>query len=215
VGAYRFAATDVIATARGVRGLYTRSLFRYDLDLTGRLGPALELGRSFVRVEYQREYGPLLLLWQGIGRFLVRHPRLRRLIGPVSVSAAYHPATRDVIVNALEHPEVKSPLSPLVAPRRPYRRFALTAAPVALDDLGGLVKDLEGRGIPVLLRQYLKLGARTLAVSVDPAFSNVVDALVVVDLDAVDVKTLSRYMGADGARAFFSAPPAAPINSAA
>lgn len=87
VGAYRLGETDRIVAERGVAGLYTRTLFRYDERLLSRLPPALELGRSFVRKEYQKSYSALLLLWKGIGRFIARHPRYRILFGPVSVSA--------------------------------------------------------------------------------------------------------------------------------
>ena len=37
------------------------------------MGPALELGRSFVRQEYQGQAAPLALLWRGIGEYLVRN----------------------------------------------------------------------------------------------------------------------------------------------
>src|SRR6202040_3325168 len=79
VGAYRLGATDEIVTARGERGLYTATLFRYRLGLIERLGPALELGRSFVRAEYQKSYAPLLMLWKGIGRFVVDNPQYKSL----------------------------------------------------------------------------------------------------------------------------------------
>ena len=59
VGAYRLAATD--RTTR----LYTATLFRYGREFLESMGPALELGRSFVRVEYQRGFQPLLPLWKG------------------------------------------------------------------------------------------------------------------------------------------------------
>src|SRR5207248_262438 len=64
-GAYRIGQTDRIVATAGVEGLYTRTLFRYDARLVARLSPALELGRSFVRAEYQRNYSALLLLWRG------------------------------------------------------------------------------------------------------------------------------------------------------
>jgi hypothetical protein len=48
VGAYRLAGTDV------VRNLYTATLFKYDERFLDGTGPALELGRSFVRAEYQK-----------------------------------------------------------------------------------------------------------------------------------------------------------------
>jgi putative hemolysin len=85
-GAYRIGQTDRIAAAHGVDGLYTRTLFKYDERLITRLSPALELGRSFVTTDYQRNYNALLLLWKGIGQFVVRHPKYRVLFGPVSIS---------------------------------------------------------------------------------------------------------------------------------
>jgi putative hemolysin len=207
VGAYRLGLTDRILARRGLRGLYTRTLFRYGRPLVDALGPAIELGRSFVRAEYQRDYAPLLLLWQGISRFAAQHPRYRRLFGPVSISADYPPAARDLIVSALEASSLESSWAGLARPRRPYR--SLTG--VATDELTGgcasahaLIRDMPQAlpGLPVLLRHYLKLGATPLAVSVDPAFGNAVDALMVVDLDLVPPALLARYMGAGALAAF-------------
>jgi putative hemolysin len=73
VGAYRAGNTAEILAQHGVSGLYTSTCFRYDPRLFEKLGPALELGRSFVRPEYQRQYAPLLLLWKGIARLLATH----------------------------------------------------------------------------------------------------------------------------------------------
>jgi hypothetical protein len=56
--------------------------------------------------------------------------------------------------------------------------------------------------MPVLLRQYLKLNARLLGFSIDPAFGNALDGLVVVDLDDVEPAILARFMGRDEAVAF-------------
>lgn len=62
VGAYRLVGTDTI---RQPRDLYTSTLFRFRPGLLESFHPALELGRSFVRPEYQRSYVALLLLWKG------------------------------------------------------------------------------------------------------------------------------------------------------
>lgn len=186
VGAYRLAPTDVVLRAHGPRGLYTGTLFRYGRAFLGALGPAIELGRSFVRVEYQREYLPLALLWRGIIAFMTAHPRYRRLIGPVSISASYAAVSRDALVNLLEQPALRSPLAALVRPRTPYRRSAVPSAALSMAEVSHLIKEIEpaGPAMPVLLRQYLKLDARTIATSVDPAFANVVDVLMVVDAAA-------------------------------
>ena len=56
----------------------------------------------------------------------------------------------------------------------------------------------DGKGMPVLLRQYLKLNARALGFSVDPSFGHVVDALMAVDLMRVNPAILRRYFGEEG-----------------
>jgi hypothetical protein len=71
-GAYRLGLVDEILARHGKRGLYTHSLFKYRTRLLDSLNPAIELGRSFVRAEYQRSFAPLFLLWSGIGRFVER-----------------------------------------------------------------------------------------------------------------------------------------------
>ena len=70
----------------------------------------------------------------------------------------------------------------------------------AVADLETLVREIEGgRGLPVLLRQYLRLNGRVLALSHDPAFGNVVDVLVVVDMLEMPASHLERYCGPEGA----------------
>jgi putative hemolysin len=207
VGAYRVGATDRVVPIHGVNGLYTTTLFRYDECLLRRTGPALELGRSFVRQEYQRTYNALLLLWKGIGRLVSQAPRYRVLYGPVSISRRYTDVSQQLLraFVAQHHgdPELASlvqpvnPPAPLVAPPRDARPLA------DVGELETLVQQLEGqRGIPVLLRQYLRLQATLLGFSVDPAFGDALDALMMVDLCRLPHSLLQRYLGAAEARAF-------------
>ena len=71
----------------------------------------------------------------------------------------------------------------------------------------GLLASLEvdGKGEPVLLRQYLKLGAKTLDFNVDASVGRSIDVLVAVSLDQLDERVLAQYMGSDGAAAFRAA----------
>ena len=187
VGAYRIGRTDRIASTRGVHGLYTRTLFHYDQRFLNGLGaPALELGRSFVRAEYQKTHNALLVLWRGIGAFVARHPQYRFLVGPVSISGRYSDASRATLIQFLRQHHLDRELANLVEAVTPPR-FAATEE--------GFVPE----GMPVLLRQYLKLNARLVGVNVDPDFSNAVDALMVVDLLTVARSALARYMGKDAA----------------
>jgi putative hemolysin len=206
VGAYRIARTDAVLAAHGVSGLYTRTLFHYDERMLERLGPSLELGRSFVRAEYQRSYNPLLLLWKGIGRFVARAPRYRVLYGPVSISSRYQDMSQQLLraFLAQEHgdatlTELVRPINP-PAPILPPARDAVATADV--DELDALITRIEGtQGIPVLLRQYMRLNAVLLGFNVDPAFGDALDALMMVDLLRVGDAILGRYLGPD-ARVF-------------
>ena len=60
----------------------------------------------------------------------------------------------------------------------------------------------DGKGMPVLLRQYLRLNARVLGFNVDPAFADALDALITVDLTEIDPAILARYLGKQEAAAF-------------
>ena len=204
-----------------MNGLYTRTLFRYDQRLIARLSPALELGRSFVRTEYQKNYNALLLLWKGIGRFIVRHPEYRVLFGTVSISARYADSSHDLLKSFLLQNHLDRDLAELVEavnPDRPHRphqshgghlspHLGLSvppSLPTSINEVNRLVAGAEsdGKGVPILLRQYLKLNARLIGFNVDPNFGDALDALMMVDLAVVDPAILSRYLGREDAARF-------------
>jgi putative hemolysin len=211
-GAYRVGSTAEILAERGISGLYTSTLFRYDERIFQRLGPALELGRSFVRPEYQRQYAPLLLLWKGIARMVAKQPEIPVLFGAVSISNDYNAASRELICRYFEERVREDDLAGLIEPRRPFRPGPLrkwdcrgmSQALRDLDELAHPINDLEsdGKGLPILLRQYAKIGGKLLGFNVDRKFSNVLDGLVVVDLRQTESAVLERYMGREGATRF-------------
>jgi putative hemolysin len=188
-------------------------LFRYRSQLLDSLAPSIELGRSFICPEYQKSYSPLLLLWKGIGAFISRHPKYRTLFGPVSISSEYHTLSRQMLVDFLRANRFETDLARFVRPRKPFRRFRRlrwTRSDLAViqdvERLSELISQIEvdDKGVPVLLKQYLKLGGRLLGFNVDPDFNDSLDGLIMVDLLKTDQKTLSRYMGKEQARAFLA-----------
>jgi putative hemolysin len=211
VGAYRLGPTPDILPRHGIRGLYTSTLFRFRPDLFDRIGPAIELGRSFIRPEYQKQYAPLLLLWKGITRYAGTRPECATLFGGVTISNDYHPVSRHLMVKFLET-RCAADLAPLVSPRRPYRpakhvfqRTGLVSrVPGDMEELSGLIAEMEsdGKGVPILVKQYLKTGGRLLAFNVDRGFSNALDALIMVDLRTAPAAMLERFLGKPGAAAF-------------
>ena len=75
-----------------------------------------------------------------------------------------------------------------------------------LEALDQAVRSLEpdGKGVPVLLRQYLKLGSRVLGFNVDPAFGDSIDVLLRCDLRHAESRVLGKYMGRDAAEDFLA-----------
>lgn len=200
-GAYRLARGAVVLPERGLAGLYTASLFDYADDAVARLREGMELGRSFVAPEYWGSRS-IDYLWQGIGAYLARHPGVRYLFGPVSISAALPVAAREQIV--AYYARYFGTQEPCAASKRPfvYRaappRFgneldASTAFRVLRNNLDAL-----GATLPMLYKQYTELcepgGARFLAFGVDPAFSDAVDGLIEVDLRRLRAKKRERYL---------------------
>lgn len=213
VGAYRIGHVDRIVAARGKQGLYTHSLFTYGDGFLRSLGPALELGRSFVSAAYQKDFGALLLLWKGIAHYVACNPHYRVRFGPVSISREYRPESHALLIDFLRRHCFDEQLAKLIRPRRAFRRthsLAALSGDLArladLDDVSQLLEEMEpdGKGAPVLLRQYLKLGGRLACFNVDESFSGVVDGLIVVDLLRTEPRVLQKYMGREQLAAFLA-----------
>ncbi len=213
-GAYRLAPVDRVIERFGIKGLYTSTLFTYKETFFRQMGSAVELGRSFVRAEYQKSYSTLFLLWKGIARYMAFNPQYSVLFGAVTISDMYSPASRQLIVSFLKWKNYAPRLARMVRPKaslRPERRRS--AVPVLhpeliadVDELSACVSDLETdrKGVPVLLRQYLRMGGKLMGFSVDRSFSNGLDGLVMVDLTKCEPKVLERLMGREEAEVYLS-----------
>lgn len=213
VGAYRLGLTDVIRDQFGKRGLYTTTLFKLKDEFLEELSPAIELGRSFIRIEYQRKQATLSILWKGIGSFIARHPQYSRLFGPVSITAEYSSISKDLMVQFLRENRFHPTFSKMVRPRNPLRVTtrlrtlfyeSMKGASHSMDDISAMISEIEfdQKGIPILLKHYLRLNGVMLSFNRDPKFSDVVDGLILVDLKEADPHTLKRYIGFEGTEKF-------------
>ena len=208
VGAYRLGLTDQILRRYGPEGLYTNQLFRYQPEFLNRLSHSIEFGRSFIRVEYQRKFNSLTMIWRGIGEFVSQNPRYHLLFGPVSISRDYQKLSRNLMIRFLKTNRFDRFLSRLVSARKPYRsrrirginQHIFQTSFSDIDDISLLISEIEkdGKGIPILLRHYLKLNGQLISFNVDKDFSGVVDGLLVVDLNRTDERLLRRFMGNEG-----------------
>ena len=212
-GAYRMGLTDEILGTHGAGGLYCSSLFNFEPEFLDFLNPAIELGRSFIAPDYQRMIQPLALLWKGICQFaLGRKSPYQLFYGPVSISQDYTSISKNLIVEFMERQHRHPTLANLVTPKNPFPSRTDALGELDAGQISEMLSDVrqvsariaecepDGKGIPVLLRHYLKMNATLLSFNVDPAFSNALDALLLTDLTQAPAPLVKLYCGHDGAR---------------
>lgn len=189
VGAYRLGFGNEIMTDKGIKGFYVSSLFKFEASFSETLKKTIELGRSFVTVEYQREVLPLMLLLRGLAVVVTRNPEIEHFIGPVSISSWYPKFYQSMIVKYVteKHP-VNGELAHVATPTTPFHPDFLKVDPdVLLRDYMDSVDKFDkfmfrlsnnAYRMPTLFKKYLKLNAKFLCFNVDPDFNDTLDALL-------------------------------------
>ncbi|MGO3343727.1 MAG: lysophospholipid acyltransferase family protein [Marinomonas sp.] len=212
VGAYRLGRVDKLIENKGLEGLYSRSLFNYDQAFIDTLDNSIEVGRSVVAAPYQKSLNALLMLWKGIATFVYRQPKYTHLFGPVSISNDYSLVARQLMAETLsvhyydeQKARLVSPSTPFSQSKSPFWQAGLLSALASVQLLSKVLSRMEqGKGLPVLLRQYLKMNGKLVCFNVDPAFQDCLDGLIVVNLKDVPLQTLSKYMGKEEAAWYLS-----------
>lgn len=196
------ARTDLIFAEFGFEALYTASLCECDQPLLDYLNPGLELGRSWVLPDYQRSLHPLLGLWKGIGRFVARYPRYHKLFGAVSISDDYTLISQNLIVQFLRRTKTDHKWAQAMRALLPFkdRPEELSSGLASIEEVSANVSknESDGKGIPVLLRQYFKMNATLLDFAYEPKRGHCLGAMVLVDLREAPALLLKKYMGKEG-----------------
>ncbi|WP_321404732.1 GNAT family N-acyltransferase [Maridesulfovibrio sp.] len=210
-GAYRISRADEQIKRFGLNGIYSHSFFNFDSEFFAKVSPALELGRSFIRPSFQKNFYSLMMLWKGIAAYLVRNPEYRYLFGCVSISNDYKEISRELIAASLMKYNGRADLAEFISPSRPLKfkklkrwgKYMPGISGCDASDLEHVVQDIEGgAGIPVLLRHYLKIGGKLAGFNVDPEFGNALDGLIVVDLLEASERSLFKFMGKEQGREY-------------
>jgi putative hemolysin len=201
VGAYRIGKGDEIFYSMGKRGFYIAELFKIKDQFYPILRKSLELGRSWVRKEYQAKPLPLFLLWKGILKYLLDNPHYRYLIGPVSISNSFSSFSKSLIVDYISTHHFDHELAQYVKPRKAFKvdfskvdKDLLLEPGDTLKDLDSLISEIETSHmkVPVLLRQYITLNAKIICFNIDPKFSDSLDGFLVVDLEKIPAEMLEK-----------------------
>ncbi len=188
-GCYRLGIGSEIIPQFGIKGFYVSTLVNIKETFADKLLHTIELGRSFVALDYQKEVLPLVLLLRGLSDVVVRYPNIQHFIGPVSISSWYPKFYMSMIVKYVteKHP-VSEDLAHMATPMTPFREdFLKVDADVLMKENMDSIDKFDkfmfrlSNGeyrLPTLFKKYLKLNAKFLCFNVDPDFNDTLDSLL-------------------------------------
>ena len=204
IGAYRLGYGSEIVPKYGLDGFYISSLFKMNDSLKERASKSVELGRSFVSVEYQKDMMPLLLLLRGLMMVVVRNKDIQSFIGPVSISTWYPKFYQSLIVRYVSTMHNSDTLKNEFSPRTPFKEdFLKVDADVllsknmdSLEKFDRFMLKLSNGAyrMPTLFKRYLKLGAKFLCFNIDPDFNDTLDGLLFINFNEVPKSELEMLM---------------------
>ncbi|MFA6769779.1 MAG: GNAT family N-acyltransferase [Bacteroidales bacterium] len=194
-GAYRLGFGEEIMKKKGLKGFYTQTLFSYEKPFEKILEHSLELGRSFVVLEYQKEALPLVLLIKGLFYSVVKNENVKYLLGPVSISSWYPKFYRSLMIYYLKNNHSAGDIEEHVIPRNPFFPDYLRSSPEFLlfnkmdsiekfDRFLMKISNNEYR-LPTLVKKYIKINCKIVRYNVDSDFNYCVDGLVLLDIKKI------------------------------
>ena len=211
LGGYRYiCGKDIRFDAEGRPRIATSHMFRFSpVFIEPCLPYPLELGRSFVRPEYQSSRAGakaiyvLDNLWDGLGSLTVVHPELKYLFGKVTMYPGYTAECRDMILFFL-HKYFPDP-DELVRPIKALDTGADREALDALFDGGDFKADLKilnshvrahGDTIPPLVHAYMSLSPkmRMFGTAVNDEFGDVEESGIFFAIDDILEEKKKRHI---------------------
>ena len=189
-GGYRIGLGNEIYTKYGARGFYVDSLFNIDPKFEPYLKETIELGRSFVSVDYQKDLLPLLLLLKGLMETIMRNPDMNYFIGPVSISSWYPKFYQSLMVYYVTTKHTNAEMTKLFHPKTPFVpnfnkcdiKVLMDKNMESVDKFDRYLMKLSNGDyrMPTLFKKYLKINSKFLCFNVDPDFNDTLDGLLLL-----------------------------------
>lgn len=204
VGGYRLGMGKDIVEKKGIDGFYTSSLFKYKNQFKDILTKSIELGRSFVTVDYQKDILPLMLLLKGLMMVAYQYDDVDYFIGPVSISNWYPKFYKSLMVRYISSNFSCDELRSMVQARTPFTTdFLRTDADILLEHNTSSVEKFDrymlklSNGdyrLPTLFKKYLKMQSKFLCFNIDPDFNDALDGLLLLDFKNIPESELMMLM---------------------
>lgn len=211
LGGYRFIlGSDIVMDEDGHPRIATSHMFDFsERFLKDYLPSTIELGRSFVRLEYQSsKAGSKALyaldnLWDGLGALTVLHPEIKHLFGKVTMYPSYNRECRDLILYFLhkhfpDRDTLVSARNPLPVEFDLERMERLFTGDTFKDDYKILNSEIRAHGfnIPPLVNAYMSLSPtmRMFGTAVNDEFGDVEESGIFLTIDEILEEKKRRHI---------------------
>lgn len=212
LGGYRFlCGPDVRLDENGQPILATSHLFDFTLKFVKKYLPkTVELGRSFVSLEYQATKSPsnkglfvLDNLWDGLGALTVIDPSMRYYFGKVTMYNTYNVEARNMILYFInqyfpDHESLVTPVHPLVTNTDYDRMTQLFTGMDYKADYKTLNMEVRkfGINIPPLVSAYMNLSPKmkVFGTAVNHEFGEVEETGILIDVNEIFEEKKKRHI---------------------
>ena len=211
LGGYRYLlGTDVRYDEKGAPILATAHMFNFsEKFLKEYLPTTIELGRSFVTVEYQStragSKGLFALdnLWDGLGALTVVMPNVKYFFGKVTMYPSYHRQGRDMILYFLkkhfgDKENLITPMKPLEMEAKEEDLAALFCKNTFKEDYKILNCEIRklGYNIPPLVNAYMSLSPtmRMFGTAINYGFGDVEETGILIAVDEILAEKRIRHI---------------------
>lgn len=211
LGGYRYIlGTDVRFDEQGAPILATSHMFHFsETFLKDYLPTTIELGRSFVTLEYQStrtdSKGLFALdnLWDGLGALTVVMPNVKYFFGKVTMYPSYHRLGRDMILYFLhkhfgDKEGLVYPMEPLKLEADEKELAALFCKDSFKEDYKILNAEIRkfGYNIPPLVNAYMSLSPtmRMFGTAINYEFGDVEETGILIAVDEILAEKRIRHI---------------------
>ena len=212
LGGYRFlCGSDVRMDDAGKPVLATSHLFDFsDKFVQDYLPRTVELGRSFVALEYQatrsgsaRGLFVLDNLWDGLGALSVVDPNLQYYFGKVTMYNTYNTEARDMILYFLklhfaDKEQLVTPIHPLQTHADEAKLHALFHYDNFKDNYRVLNQEVRkfGINVPPLVNAYMSLSPkmRVFGTAINHEFGEVEETGILIDINEILEEKKKRHI---------------------
>lgn len=211
LGGYRFlSGRDMEIDANGRPRIATSHMFNFSEQFLKEYLPhTLELGRSFVRPEYQSSRAgakalyTLDNLWDGLGSLTVLDPEIKYLFGKVTMYPSYTAEARNLILHFLhkyfpDPDELVRPITPLQTGANPEELDELFNGGDYKADFKILNTSVRSYGltIPPLVNAYMNLSPtmRMFGTAINDEFGDVEESGIFLTMDEILEEKKQRHI---------------------